>query len=129
MYELLEFEITLLDKELSGIYKIDTTPKINPTFKSEYIWTGKKCDLIEVLQGVLLLGSINKGVVKQGEFIRFIGQTLNVDLNNSSDILNNILNRQENPNQDNSRIRYLRRMIDAFDEKLQQLDSKSTFRN
>lgn len=131
--QIIEFIIDFLDLEIDIIDKRIKYPDLqrkHQTIDSKvsavdsYKWTDNKSDLIEVLQAIVLLGSINEGKVKKNDFIVFIGKQLNVNLQNHNGLLNDILNRFDNPDDKYSRIYYLKRMIDALQQKLEALDKK-----
>jgi hypothetical protein len=89
-----------------------------------FTWTDSKSDLVEILQSILQLESINKGNVKKGDFILYMGSVLNIDLSNHNSLFNDILSRYDDPNESDSRLRYLRRLVKALSGKLIQLDRK-----
>lgn len=136
----MEYLIDFLDMEL-GL--LDTKAKFPATTttndaksvsiadkkeKSDFTWTDSKSDLIEILHSILLLRSINNGKVKKSDFILFMGEVFNVDLKNHSGLFNDILNRYDDPQQQYSRLYYLRQMVDALSMRLKELDENTTRR-
>lgn len=136
----MEYLIDFLDMEL-GL--LDTKAKFPATTttndaksvsiadkkeKSDFTWTDSKSDLIEILHSILLLRSINKGKVKKSDFILFMGEVFNIDLKNHSGLFNDILNRYDDPQQQYSRLYYLRQMVDALSMRLKELDENTTRR-
>lgn len=119
-------EIDIIDKRIKypDLQRKHQTIDSEASLVDSYKWTDNKSDLIEVLQAIILLGSINEGKVKKNDFIVFIGKQLNVNLQNHNGLLNDILNRFDNPDDQYSRIYYLKRMIDALQQKLEALDKK-----
>lgn len=54
--------------------------------------------------------------------MRHIGNALNVDLENHSGLLNDMLNRYDDPDIENARIYYLKDMLEALSNRLNELD-------
>lgn len=99
-------------------------PVMNPqiTNTSEFTWTDNKTHLIEIIESILHLRSINNGRVVKSDFMRHIGSALNIDLKNHSSLLNDILNRYDDLDTQNARIYYIKNMSDALSDKLENLD-------
>lgn len=124
--DFLDLEIDIIDKRIRypDFKELRFEHKNNSPENSIYKWTDRKSDLIEVLQGITLLGSINDGNIKKSDFIIYMGKQLNVNLQNHYGLFNDILNRYEDPNKKYARIYYLRKMIEALQYKLEALDNK-----
>lgn len=91
---------------------------------SPYKWTGSKSEIIEVIEGILLLGSINDGNVVKKEFYDFIGKALHVDLSNHNNILDHIYNRKDDVSDIDRRVHYLYKLINTISRKLQERDQR-----
>lgn len=130
LIDFLDMELGILDTKTKFpaaaiINDIEGNTPSGKKIKSDFTWTDNKTDLIEILQSILLLRSINGGKVKKNEFILFMGDVLNVDLRNHTGLFNDILNRYDDPNKSNSRIYYLRQMVEALSMRLKELDEKT----
>lgn len=97
----------------------------NPKSAKLYRWTGDSIEIVEVVEAMLLLGSINNGNVTKREFFAYISDVLNVDLSNHNKILYDLRYRNDDFSVDDNRIRYLHKMIVALSRKLKQLDNKN----
>lgn len=133
LLDFLDMELSILETKTKfpSAASIKTIGEHSPPdkkLKSDFTWTDSKSDLIEILQSILLLRSINRGKVKKNEFIIFMGDALNVNLRNHTGLFNDILNRYDDPNKPHSRIYYLRQMLDALSMRLKELDENTTRR-
>lgn len=133
LLDFLDLELGILDTKAkfpAAASKKDTNTKftVEEGVKSDYTWTDNKTDLIEILQGILLLKSINNGKVKKSDFVLYMGEVFNIDLKNHSGLFNDILNRYDDPDLPHSRISYLRQMVDALSNRLKELDENSNRR-
>lgn len=99
-------------------------PVLDPQIagNSEFTWTDNKTHLVEIIESILRLRSINNGKVVKSDFMRHMGNALNIDLKNHSSLLNDILNRYDDPDTQNARIFYIKNMYDALSDKLEYLD-------
>lgn len=89
-----------------------------------YKWTGSKSEIIEVIEAILLVGSINNGDVAKKDFYEFIGKVLQIDLSNHNNILDHIYKRKDYLSNNDKRIKYLQKLTNAIARKLQERDYK-----
>lgn len=120
---IIEVEIDILKEIIQNNSEIAAACKKDKNDKL-YKWTGTKREIVELIESVLLLGSINNGNVTKSEFFEFIGKILNVNLSNHNKILDDILTRNDDFEIEDKRIKYLPMMCIALSKKLQQLDRK-----
>ena len=91
-------------------------------------WTAQPIDLVELVDSIIHLGCINNGDVTRKDFYEFIGSALNVDMKNHRGKLNKTSSRSYNPKRPDERIHFLHRLLDAFRERLRELDEKGSYR-
>lgn len=92
--------------------------------EKNFEWTGSRTELVEVVEAILLLKSVNYGNITKREFYAYVGEVLNVDLSNHCKILSDMRNRKDDFSCEDRRIRYLPRMMEALSEKFKFLDNK-----
>lgn len=127
--ELIECEIviirdTILSLSLSNQCSIFPRSDSNTPQQRNYYWTGDDIELVEVVESMLLLGSVNNGNVTKKEFYEYVGKMLNVDLSYHNKILSDIKGRKDDLSKIDRRIRYFPKMLQALADKLQKLDMK-----
>ncbi len=88
------------------------------------MWTDPAVFLFEVIEAILILKSVNHGNVKKGELMDHFGNLFNINLSGHKDLLTTIQRRSELPNEEYPRIVYLKRMIEALDVKIKELENK-----
>ncbi len=103
---------------------VSDSPINNSSSLSPFKWTGSKSEIVEVIEAMLLIGSINDGNVTKKEFYEFIGNALQVDLSNHNNILDHIYNRKDDVGAADKRVKYLNKLTNAISRKLQERDSK-----
>lgn len=91
---------------------------------SPYKWTGTKSELVEVIESILLIGSINNGNVAKKDLYEFIGNVFQVDLSNHNNILDHIYNRKDDMTSYDRRLKYLNKLSRVLSQKLQDRDRK-----
>ncbi len=94
-----------------------------PESKS-YFWTSGDIDLVEVVESMLLLGSINNGNVTKKEFYKYVGKMPNVDLSQHNKTLHDIRYRKDDFSEIDKRVRFIPQMQQALSNKLKYLDGK-----
>ncbi len=91
---------------------------------SQYKWTGTKSEIVELVEAILLVGSINDGKVVKKELYEFIGNIFSVDLSNHNNILDHIYNRKDTIGTTEGRVRYISNLLNAITVKLKSRDYK-----
>lgn len=52
---------------------------------SDYRWTSDITNLVELAYALLEVGSVNNGEIEISSFVRFLGETFNIQINRCSD--------------------------------------------
>ncbi len=103
---------------------VDDNRKSCSIVDSPYKWTGSKSEIVELVEAILLVGSINDGRVVKKELYEFIGNIFAVDLSNHNNILDHIYNRKDTIGTTEGRVRYISNLMNAITVKLQSRDCK-----
>jgi len=91
----------------------------NTTFlKAKHRWTGSKTDLVELIYGLYVSGSINNGQIELKELADYFGNMMNVDLKDLYRLYLNIRCRKDN------RTAFLDSMVESLEHKMDEDDDR-----
>ncbi len=91
---------------------------------SQMHWTGTKAQLVELIYALYVSGCVNEGQAKQKELIRVFSKLFNIDLKHFHSTLNNIINRKDDPDNEESRVLFLSRLIKQLKNRMIELDER-----
>ncbi len=94
------------------------------TPKYQMNWTGTKAQLVELIYSLFISGCINQGNIKLKELIAVFSQLLNIDLEHFHSTLNNIINRKDDPNNEENRALFLSRLTRQLQSRMAEFDER-----